>query len=664
MPTRTTPPQPTAFRLPLRTQWLAQAALVAMTTTGGTAAIAHTPAPSAAVTSAPYLGPIDLEVDATDLDRRIFRVRQRVPVKPGALKLLFPQWLPGEHAPNGHVSRLAGLVIETDAGQQLPWARDTVETHAFHVTVPNNVKALTLRYQNLTPLKNDVGRIVVTPQMLNLQWQATVLYPAGHAYSAITIQPKLKLPSGWQAATALRPTAATVSGPSGDTISYAPVTLEHLVDSPVFAGQHVKRIALDEANHPNPVVLNLVGDKPDDIEPTPEQIQAHKNLVVQADKLFGVRHYQHYDFLLAVSEELSGIGLEHHQSSENGVRPGYFKNWDKSTRARGLLPHEYTHSWNGKYRRPADLTTPHYNTPMQTSLLWLYEGQTQFWGRVLTTRSQLETLPQGLQNLALTAATYRDRAGRQWRSLQDTTQEGPMQGRREHKDWNDWQRDADYYDEATLMYLELEALLRGRTNGQKGLDDFARAFFGGPESTRGQLGPLTYTFDDIVATLNRIAPGDWAAHLRQRLDGVGQQALDVDKALATVGWKLVYKADESVQARDEAMGRYRLNFAHSLGLVLNPTGEVQSVAWESPAYHAAILRGQQLLAVNGMAFTQEGLHQALKDNTNGKKPIELIFKSDKHYRVVKLDYRGGPRHPVLERIDGQTDWLTPLLSPR
>ncbi len=617
----------------------------------------------ASPTASPYPGEITLRVDATDLDHRILRVQQTLPAKPGPLTLYFPRWLPGQHAPAGAISQLAGLKISA-GGRPVPWTRDPLDTHAFKLDVPAGASALDIEFQNLSPVSPNAGRVTVTPEMLNVQWQAVVLYPAGWQASAITIQASLTLPAGWKAGTALRPAAE-----EGSTLRFKPVTLEMLIDSPVFAGHHFRRIELDPPGTPRPVVLNLMADSADKLNPTEVQIEAHRELVRQADKLYGSRHYAHYDFLLALSEELGGVGLEHHQSSENGVRPNYWENWDKRGGSRDLLPHEYTHSWNGKFRRPADLNTPDFNLPMQTSLLWLYEGQTQFWGWVLATRSGLTSPQQARDALARTAASYDNQSGREWRNLQDTTNEPVMTARGGGKDWYSWQRGGDYYGEMLLIWLDADSLIREKTSGAKSLDDFAKAFFG---VKNGELGPLPYRFEDIVSALNSVVPHDWAGFLHQRLDSHAARApLD---GLARGGWKLVYADTPSDTAKaDEAEGRFA-DFAYSLGFTVGSPrggagapgsdGRISNVVWGGVAFQAGMAPGATLLAVNSRAYKAELLKLAVTANKAGQAPIELLLREGDRFRTLRLDYRGGLRYPKLEPVAGSEDRLGALLGRR
>jgi predicted metalloprotease with PDZ domain len=604
------------------------------------------------VEATPYPGTIVLRVDATDLDHKVLQVRQTLPAKPGPLQLYFPRWIPGTHAPSGDVTQLAGVKI-CALGQPLAWRRDPLDTHLLHTTVPAGAAALELTFQYLSPLVATSGRIAVTRDMLNVQWNNLVLYPAGHDARAITVQPTLRLPTGWGYGSALRPAAL-----DGDTVQFQPVSLETLVDSPLFAGRHLRRIELDPPGAPRPVVLTLMADRADQLKASDAQIEAHRELVRQADRVFGSRHYAHYDFLLALSDTFGGIGLEHHQSSENGVKPTYFDDWAKRVGSRELLPHEYAHSWNGKFRRPADLTTPNFNVPMQNSLLWLYEGQTEYWGWVLAARSGLTTPAQARDRLARNAATYEARTGRAWRNLQDTTNDAIMSRRRD-KDWRSWQRaSGDYYGESLLMWLDADMLIREKSGGTKSLDDFARAFFGVRD---GKTGPLAYRFDDIVAALNGVQPHDWAAFLRQRLDSNAAPPLD---GLVRAGWHLVYADTPSDESRAADGEDRSVDLSHSLGLTLAQDGKVSQVQWGGPAFDAGVAPGVLLLAVNQRAYKAETLRAAIVANKDGSAPLELLLRDGDLFRSVRVDYRGGLRYPRLERVAGSDDRLTPMQARR
>jgi predicted metalloprotease with PDZ domain len=643
--------------MPYPSSTLARTALVLALTAANPATRAQ-PVPI----DTPYPGTIALQVDATDLDRRIFRVRETLPVAPGPLRLYYPRWLPGDHAPAGRITEFGGLKISA-AGVPVAWRRDPLDVYAFTLEVPAGVATLDLEFQQLSTLDADSGgRVVVTPEILNVQWNAVLLYPAGHFDSRITVRPSLRLPAGWGFGSALE--AATRDGAS---VVFKPVSVETLIDSPVFAGKHFARVDLDPDAAKNgraPTFLNLVADSPGDLAITPAQLAVHRALVTQADRLFGARHYAHYDFLLAISDQLGWIGLEHHQSSENSVEPGYFADWDKSSVGRDLLAHEFTHSWNGKYRRPADLWTPNTNVPMQNSLLWMYEGQTQFWGYVLAARSGLVPKNDMLDTLADTAAWIDGRSGRAWRNLQDTTNQDVMGARHEGRDWRDWQRGSgDFYEEMVLVWLEADMLIRDASGGQRSLDDFARAFFGPqPGRSDADTAPLTYSFDAVVAALNRLQPYDWARFLRERLDTHAPGA--PLNGLARAGWRLAWSEEPNSFNKGFAAQRKYEDFSYSVGFDIGKDNRLTGVRWGSPAFDAGLSNAVQLIAVDGLAYKAERLKGAISAAKTSKAPIQLLVKDGDHYKTVSVAYTGGLRYPKLERIDGTEDRLTPLLSAR
>ena len=613
------------------------------------AAHAEVPAPQ----DTPYApGTILLEVDASDTAQRIFRVKQTIPVAAGPLTLLYPQWLPGNHAPRGPIDKVAGLVV-TANGQKLTWKRDPQNVYAFHLDVPQGVSTITTEYQTLTPTDPTMGRVVITPSMLNLQFNTVVLYPAGHYASRITYDARVKYPAGWTAFTAL-----DVQGKAGDVVDYQDVPLDILADSPVFAGRHARTFDLS-VDGKRPVRLNVVADAAKQLKADDAHLAQHRKLVEQSLKLFGSEHYDHYDFLFALSGQLSGIGLEHQRSSENRLGTDYFTGWNKTTGSSNLLAHEYTHSWNGKYRRPADLWTPNYNVPMQDSLLWVYEGQTQYWGEVLNARAGLRPLDAARDSLALTAANYAEnRPGMQWRNVQDTTND-PVISARGGKPYRNWQLSEDYYSGAQMMWLEADVLIRSRSGNRKSLDDFARAFFGvndGEWKTQA-----TYTFDDVVAALNGVLEHDWAGFLRQRLDG----AVGLTDQLEASGWRLVYKEEPNALAKANAKsGSGGVDTTYSLGLSTDKGGKVNDVRWDGPAFNAGVGTGMQVVAVNDIEFSKESLEDAIKAAKDDKAPIRLLVKEFDRFRTIPVNYSGGLRFPYLERIEGKPDYLTPILTAR
>lgn len=604
----------------------------------------------------PYPGTITLNVDASDVGRRIFRVREEIPVVAGPLTLLYPQWLPGNHAPRGPIDKLAGLTIRGN-GRPIAWTRDPVEVYAFHLDVPQGVGSLSVEFDFLSPQDPGQGRVVMTPDLLNLQWNTVALYPAGHHSSRITVAPSVKLPAGWQFGTALARAQGSGNAAGADgTVAFEPVPFDVLVDSPMFAGRNYKRV--DLGGTPAPVHLNLFADEAKSLEFKPEQIDAHKRLVQQARKLFGSQHYDRYEFLFALTDQLGGIGLEHQRSSENTRSPGYFTEWDKWAAARDLLPHEYTHSWNGKFRRPADLWTPNFNVPMQGSLLWVYEGQTEYWGTVLAARAGLLTAEQARDDLALVAANYADnRPGFAWRNLQDTTND-PVVAHRRPLPYRNYQMSEEYYSGGLMLWLAVDAKLRELSGNKRSLDDFARAFFGVDD---GSMTVKTYVFDDVVAALDAVAAHDWAAFLRERVDALAPP-LD---GLAAAGWKLVYTDTPSDYQKHREAGRKTVDQSASIGLVLASNGgRITDVRWDSPAFKAGVAPSGTLVAVNGREFSAERLKDAIGAAKDGEAPIDLLLKNGDEYRTVRVDYRGGLRYPHLQRIPGAPDRLSAILAPR
>jgi predicted metalloprotease with PDZ domain len=613
---------------------------------------APTPGPDVAVIAMPedreLPGTITLAVDATDVTRGIFRVREVIPVAgAGALTLLYPKWLPGYHAPQSQIALFAGLEV-TVGGQQVHWARDPVEVYAFHVDLPAGAEAIEVTFQFVSPTSAAHGRIMTTPEMLNLQWNTVVLYPAGHYSRRIQVAASAKLPEGWSFGCALR------SSTEDHVTKFETVALDVLIDSPIFAGRHFRRIELDEGGR---VALNVVADSAELLGATPEQIEPHRALVIQADRLFGGRPFDRFDFLVALSDELGQIGVEHHRSCETGTTPTYFTEWEANAPNRDVMSHEYTHAWNGKYRRGKDSWTPTFERPIRNSLMWVYEGQTQYWGNVLSARAGLWTVQQTLDALARTSAIYDNRAGRRWRPMSDTTRD-PIIASRRPLPWVSWQRSEDYYSEGQLVWLDVDTRIRELSDDELSLDDFARAFFRVHE---GSQVTRTYDFDEVVRILSEVQPFDWAAFLVDKLESTDPDA--PLEGLERGGYRLVYRATpRDFDARIDALhGVESLTF--SVGVTVTAAGKIQDVNWESPAFEAGVTAGSELVAVNGRAYDSEHLKEAIRTAEQGQS-VELLVKNAKRYRTVKLDYRGGLRYPHLEPIEGARRRLDEILAAR
>lgn len=609
------------------------------------------PNPVPAAQDRPFPGVITLKVDASDAERRIIRVHETIPVSGGSdMVLFYPKWLPGTHAPYGPVDRLAGLTL-TAGGRDVAWVRDTLDMWAFHVRPPVDATTLDVEFQFLAGPVN-YGGTDFSSRLAQLEWTGLALYPAGYFTRNIPVDASLTVPDGWSFATALER-----AGGVGATATFKRTTLETLADSPVYAGRYSKTYDLAPAGAA-PVRLDAFADRPENLANKPELIDLHRALVVQASKLFGSHHYDHYDFLVALSDHFSPYGVEHHRSSEDSVGTDYFTAWDRSLVLADLLAHEYVHSWNGKFRRPADLWTPTFNTPMQDSLLWVYEGQTQYWGEVLAVRAGLFTKEQYLENLAAIAAYYKTLPARSWRPLQDTTNDEILFLDR-NQPWISWQRSRDYYDEGALIWLDADTLIRERSGGKRSLDDFAKAFFGMED---GRFTPVTYRFDDVVKALNAVEPYDWAGFLRERLDSKGRPA--PLGGLARGGYQLVFTATPNAILKSlESMSKVT-TLGYSLGVDVNNNGVLASVSWDGPAFKAGLSRGVKIIAVNGVDFDPEVLKDAITAAKGESAPIELIVKDNERYRTVKIAYHDGLRYPHLQRIEGQPARLDDIAKPR
>ncbi len=603
--------------------------------------------PSIEPRDVPYPGVLALEVDASDTRQGIFRVRQTIPVaQPGRLTLRYPKWLPGNHGPTGPIEAVAGLTF-TAGNRTLSWRRNPEDVYAFDIDVPAGVRSVVARFDYLSDSPGAIDRTEMTPDLINLQWEKMSLYPAGHYVRQIRIRPTVILPEGWTGVSAID------GQPRRGRIEYGETSYETMVDSPMFAGRNFRSWELG-----GNVDLNVFADQPQDLAASEEQIAAHRRMVEQILRLFGTRSFDRYDFLLALSGQLSGIGLEHHRSSENVVGRNYFTAWDRTAHVRALLPHEMTHSWNGKHRRPAELWAPDYNIPTQNNLLWVYEGQTSYWDVILAARSGLIPRDVALGELASNAANFQARAGRSWRSVLDTTHQQIVSNRRAGL-YQSWQRGTDYYAESALVWLEADMLIRQASGGRRSLDDFARTFFGGRE---GDWGVRTYTFEDVVAALNAVHPYDWATFLRERIESPNAPA--PVGGFGRGGYRLVFR--ETPNAYDQA--RFAdgggLDLSYSLGLSISSAGRVGNVMWDGPAFREAIRPGSTVVAVNSREYSADELRGAITAARTGRDPIRLLVRDAGRLREVAFNYREGLRYPHLERVGQGPALLDQALEPR
>jgi predicted metalloprotease with PDZ domain len=603
-------------------------------------AAATTPATSPTVTIA---------VDASTAPRKIFHATLKIPATSGDLTLYYPKWIPGEHAPDGPVIDLAGLKFFA-AGKPLKWRRDLLDGFTLHVDVPAGVTEVSAELDFLSPATFEGGFSAgssATDKLAIISWNQVLLYPKGYKSDDINYSASLKLPEGWKFGTPL-----PVTSQSGNEIKFATVSLTTLVDSPVITGEFLKVVPLAQ----DPLTeMDIAADSAAALDAPPEVWEHYKSLVDQAQKLFGAHHYRDYHFLYTLSDHVAHFGLEHHESDDSRVGERDLVDDTARKQSASLLPHEYVHSWNGKFRRPADLATPDYQQPMQDDLLWVYEGLTNYLGFVLTSRSGLLTPEQDRDDLALTAAYLDHTPGREWRNLQDTADAAP-ELYFSPRAWESWRRSTDFYDEDTLNWLWVDVIIRQQTKGAKTIDDFCHLFHGAPST-----GPMVkpYTFEDVVNTLNQVAPYDWRAFWTERLTNHGPGA--PLGGIEGSGWKVAY--NETPSDMDSA-SRRSVNAIYSLGLVLSSDGSIGDTVEGMPAAKAGIGPGMKLVAVNGRQFSPDVLREALKAGKDGSRSIELLVENTDYYKTYKIDYHGGEKYPHLVRDDSKPDLLTEILKAK
>ena len=587
---------------------------------------------------------ISVSVDATKAPQKLLRVHLVLPVKPGPVTLYYPKWIPGEHGPDGPIANLTGLKFEAN-GKTIPWERDLLDVFTFHVDVPQGVNHLDANYDCIEP-----DGVSATDKLLVLEWNEVVLYPAGIPAEKLRYEAKLQLPDGWKFGSAL-----PVENESGNQVSFKPISLDLLVDSPVITGEYYRSVDITPPGEPIHHEMDIAADSEAALNMSPENQKEMVNLVAESGKLFGTRHYRDYHFLLALSDHVLHFGLEHHESN-NSRLPERALITPRSGMLLGeLLAHEFVHSWNGKFRRPADLTVPYYEQPMKTDLLWVYEGLTDYLGPMLAARSGLWTPEQYHEYLASIAAMLGPgRPGRTWRPLLDTAVGEPGLGS-SRGGWLNWRRGTDYYDEGDLLWLEVATIIHRESGGKKSIDDFCQAFHGGPNG-----GPevKTYTFDELVSGVNAIAPYDWAKFFRTRLNSTSADA--PVGGIENGGWKVTFSGE-----RPKLEGRRgNPGDVYSIGLELNSDGVVTDAIVGSPAFEAGISSQMKVIGVNGRMFTPDLLTDAIKAAKDSSQPITLLVVVDDYFRTCTINYHDGERYPHLVRDDTKPDYLDELIKAR
>lgn len=599
-----------------------------------------------------YAQPIQLTLDLTDAPRKLLRARLVIPVQPGPLTLVYPQWIPGEHGPTGPVDNLAGIKFSAN-GQDIPWRRDNVNMFALHLDIPPGVSSIEARADFLaTAAPSGFSAGASTgPNLAVVSWNEVALYPAGTPAGEVRFEPSLQLPEGWKFGTALAESAH-----EGNAVHFQPVSLETLVDSPVVAGRFFKEIPVAPEISPKHF-LDVIADGPEDLEISATEIEKYGNLVREAGALYRSRHYATYHFLVTLSDSVAHFGLEHHQSSDDRVEARTFLDDDLKLLNGDLLPHEFTHSWNGKYRRPAGLATANYQQPMKGELLWVYEGLTQYAGDVLAARSGLRTAGQYKEALAASAAELDHRPGRTWRDLQDTaTAAQVLYGTTDQ--WDNWRRGTDYYAEGELVWLDVDTTIRKLSKGKKSLNDFCGTFLGLGGNTPPRV--VTYTLEDVITGLEAIQPYDWKAFLTERLTAKSPHA--PLGGIANGGYHLEYTDSPNDYTRAAEARDRGVNAWYSLGFRTSEQ-TVQDVLFDSPAFRAGLGPGMKLIAINGRQASDELLRTAIRDAKGNGAAIELITENAGFFRVTKIDYHGGEKYPHLVRDTTNRDYLDDILKP-
>ena len=607
----------------------------------------------AGASAARAAAPITLEVDAREAPIKLLHTRLVIPASPGPLTLYYPKWVPGEHGPNGPVQGIAGLHVSA-GGRPVAWQRDDVDMFAFHLDVPAGAKAVEVTFDFLPP-NPEVrysGGASATANLVVLSWNQLLLYPAGGTSDGWTYTVRLRLPAGWKYGTAL-----PVAQDAGDRVDFLPVSLTRLVDSPLAAGAYFRRIPLTLGAVPAHFI-DMVADSREALEMPPDLVAGYQRLVAEAAALFGAQHYRRYDFLYTLSDQVAHFGLEHHESSDNRVFERTLLDPPLRKMSTGLLPHEFVHSWNGKYRRPAGLATPDYQQPMKGELLWVYEGLTSYLGLVLQGRTGLLRPALWHQQIAQTAAYLDQRPGRTWRPLLDTAV-GAQLLPGTPPEWQEWRRGNDYYNEAVLVWLDADVTIRQLTKGERSLDDFCKAFHGGES---GPPAIIPYTFDDVVRALNAVAPYDWRGFLEQRVNAIAPHA--PLGGITNGGWRLVYGDSVPEFYATNETARKNTDERFTIGVLLGEGGAITDVVPGMSAARAGVAPGMKLIAVNGRALGKDVLRDAIKATRTWNQPLELLVENGLNYKTCKLDYKGGGRYPDLERDPSKPDILAEIAKAR
>ena len=588
--------------------------------------------------------PIRVTVDATDAARKIFHSHMTIPAAPGPMRLAFAKWIPGEHSPTGPISDIVNLRMSA-GGKPVVWTRNARDMFLFDVVVPGGASALDVDLSYLSPIAggNFTSGPNATANVAVLNWNAVLLFPLGKGGDDIPVEGTVRLPEGWKSVSALQ---------QGERAS-----LTTYVDSPVIMGRYLKTIDIPSGSAPKHRI-NITGESRGATDTPTTFADDYGKLVAEAGALFGAYHFRKYDWLLTLSDDVAHFGLEHHESSDNRMEENTLETENMRRALGGLLAHEYAHSWNGKYRRPAIELSADYQTPMEGNLLWVYEGLTQYLGGLLATRSGLWTPEYYRENVATIAGRFDVQPGRTWRPLGDTATAAQILFGSASA-WESLRRGTDFYDESVLLWLEADSIIRERTNGRASLEDFIHRFHGGKT---GMVELKPYTYDELISTLNAVAPYDWRKHFDERLASLSPRAPVA--GLTNHGWKVIYNdtPNDAIAATEQR--RKLQDLTYSLGLTVRTeerdAGTIRDAWLGQPAATAGIGPGMKIIAVNGRHYSREVMARALRE----KAPLELIVQNNQDVRTYRIDYTGGARYPHLVRDEGHPDVLADVLKAR
>jgi predicted metalloprotease with PDZ domain len=564
-----------------------------------------------------------------------------IPVKPGALTLVYPQWIPGEHAPTGPLANMAQLRISA-SGHPLKWSRDQVNMYAFHVNVPPGATQLDADF---TVLLNAPDDRTATRNIMIGNWNRYILYPEGIDNANYGAQASLLLPPGWDFASAL-----PVAQHAGDRVDFRPVSLETLVDSPTDSGRFVKHIVTWQHNG-GTTYLDLFADQPEDLNVSDDLVAKYKRLTAEAIQLYCGRHWSDYHAELSLSDAIGFEGIEHHQSSDNRAPDDFMTNPDTQFVGGDLIPHEFSHSWNGKYRRPFDLQQPNYNVPEHTELLWVYEGLNQYLGDVLSFRSGIRDPNDFPERIASVYARLAYETGRNTTPIIDVTTAAPYRYVT-HGEYPAIRRSAgDFYSEGELLWADVDTIIREQSHGTKSLDDFLHAYAGGVSGPR----VVTYTRADIENYLSSVVAYDWHAFFEKYVYSIAPTppADEIGRA----GYRLVYSDTPNTFARNSRGERVDSWYGPGLTIADGTVGDVRD---GSPAWNAGFAPGMKIVAVNGREFSADVYARALKAAKDSKEPITVIVRHGAYVDTLQLNYHDGPRYPHLERIPGTPDMFADI----